>query len=220
MMIRTGMVNFSKGVLSARVWGRVDVAAYNAGLRQGENIVVLKHGGFTLRPGWRFVSEAEADGERVFSFQFSDQQPYALAFGQAYMQPMTQGGVVLEEELTILGATNTNPMVLRVDYHGYSVGDRWFVQGVAGALGGFLNGRVWRVVAVPDATHIAINLDGTALPFFTSATGGTTRVAPPPPPPPPPPVPPPIEPPVSPPVYSGGDGSGRFFIGHGGFVEP
>lgn len=204
-MLRVGLLNFSKGVLADHLLGRVDVAAYNAGLKQGENIVVLKQGGFTIRPGIRFISECLGDDERVIAFRFSDEQPYALAFGQEYLQPLSAGGVVTEEELFISGASNTSPMVLAVDNHGYSAGDMVFIQNVEGALGAYLNGRQWPVVASVDADHVSIDLNGTALPNFTAATGGIVRADPPAVPPAPPPTPPVYEPPP-PPVVTGPGG--------------
>lgn len=209
-MLRSGMVNYSKGVISPRLWGRVDVAAYNAGVKRGENVIIYKQGALGIRPGFRVVNEVLDGGEERFvSFQFSDEQPYALALGQEYMQPMTGGGVVLEEELVIEGATNANPMVLTAQNHGFAAGEEVFVLGVEGDLGGFLNERIWTVVASLTDDTFSIDLDGTALPAFTSATGGTVRVDPPDPVTPPPATPPVLVAPAPPPVYSGG-GGGRF----------
>lgn len=203
-MIRAPQLNFSKGVLSDRLLGRVDVAAYNAGVRQGENVIVLKQGALTFRPGFEIISECHAEGERLLPFQFSNEQAYALAFGPEYMQPLTDGGVVLEDELEIVGATNASPMVLEAQNHGFLPGDRVFIEGVGGALGVYLNNRVWPVVAGGDADHFAIDLDGTSLPAFTDSEGGITRADPLPDPPPVPPTPAPYVPPEPPPVYGGG----------------
>lgn len=203
-MLRAGLLNFSKGVLSEKLLGRVDVAAYNAGLKRGENVVVLKQGAITIRPGFTVINEALDPKEWLLPFQFSDEQPYALAFGQGYMQPLTAGGVVTEEELAIVGITNTNPAVIEAANHGYSAGDQVFLDTINGALGDILNKRIWSVVGSLDDDHFSILLDATALPAFTGATEGITRADPPPPPPPVPPTPPPYVPPDPPPVYGGG----------------
>jgi len=207
MAIRLAQANFSKGVLSARLLRRVDVESYSAGLRRGDNIIVRREGGFTIRPGFRYVDETLDDGEQLFPFTFSNEQTYALAMGQGYMQPLAYGGFLLETEFAIAGATKANPCVLNVVLHGYAVGDRVFIP--AGTVAGMtqLNGRVWTVTGVPDADHIAINANSTAWGTFTGATGGVTNVSPPPPPPPPPPVPPPVAPP-DPPIVGGGGGGG------------
>jgi hypothetical protein len=207
MGIRLAQANFSKGVLSERLIRRVDVESYAAGLRRGDNIIVRREGGFTIRPGFRYFDETLDDGEMFFPFTFSNEQTYALAMGQGYMQPTAYGGFILETEFAIAGATKANPCVLNVALHGYAVGDRVFIP--AGAVTGMtqLNGRVWTVTAVPDADHIAINANSTAWGTFTGSTGGVTNVAPPPPPPPPPPVPPPVPAP-DPPIVGGGGGGG------------
>lgn len=207
MAVRLAQANFSKGVLSERLIRRVDVESYGAGLRRGDNIIVRREGGFTIRPGFRYIDETLDDGEMLFPFTFSNEQTYALAMGQGYMQPLAYGGFLLQEELAIAGATKTNPVVLAIAFHGYDVGDRLFIP--AGSVSGMteLNGRVWTITAVPDAGHVAIDADGTAWGTFTGSTGGVTNASPPPPPPPPPPVPPPVAPP-DPPIVGGGGGGG------------
>lgn len=213
-MLRVGLLNFSKGVLGPQLHARVDVAAYNAGLKKGENIIVLKQGGFTIRPGFRFISAALDPDERVLPFQFSAEQPYALALGQETLQPLTAGGVVTERELQITGATSAEPVVLEAAFHGYAVGDQVFVQGVEGELGDLLNGRIWDVTVVPDANHLAIAANGSGLDAFTLAVGGVTNIAPPPAPPAPPPTPPPYVPP-DPPIVVGPGG-----VYDGGSADP
>ena len=203
-MLRAGLLNFSKGVLAEKLLGRVDVTAYNAGLKRGENIVVLKQGAFTIRPGFVAINEAPDPREWLIPFQFSAEQPYALAFGQGYMQPMTGGGVVLEEELAITNITATNPAVVTAANHGYSAGDQVFLDGINGGLGDVVNKRIWSVVGSLDDDRFTIGLDATALPGFSGASGGITRADPPPPPTPQPPPPPPYVPPEPPPVYGGG----------------
>jgi hypothetical protein len=203
-VLRSGLLNFSKGVISEHLLGRVDVAAYNAGLKRGENIIVLKQGAFTIRPGWRFISFAGGEGERVFTFQFSDEQAYALAFGDLYMQPMAGGGMVLEEELEITGATSADPIVITAAFHGYAAGEKVFIDGVAGAMGLYLNGREWDVVASLSDSTFSIDADGTGIAAFTTATGGITRVGAPPAPPAVPPAPAPYVPPDPPIVVNPG----------------
>ena len=217
-MFRSGLFNFSKGELAPALHGRVDVAAYNAALRKAENVVILKYGGITRRMGTRVAYEltAPAGGwdvpeaaARLIPFEFSIEQSYALLFTHAAMRPLALGGAVLEEELAIEGVTNAAQAVVTVSNHGYAVGDEWFPTGVAGALGEFLNGRVWKIVAVGDADHFTINANTVGLAAFSGATGGVVRPDPPPPPPPPPPVPPPYIPPDPPEVYNPGGGKWR-----------
>lgn len=204
-MLRAGMPNFSKGVLSERLHGRVDVAAYNAGLKRGENIVILKQGAFQIRPGFRYISDALGADERLIPFQFSLEQSYALVFGQEYMQPLTSGGVVLEQELEITAITNMVQARITAANHAYVIGDLVFLQGIDGGMGDFLNGRIWPVEQVFSDDEFSIRADTRDVPAFSGATGGITRADPPAPPPPVPPTPPVYEPPLPPDVYNPGE---------------
>lgn len=218
-MFRFGLNNFSKGEIAPQLYGRVDVAAYNAAVRKALNVVILKYGGLQRRMGTRVVYEirepaggwdAPDSAARLFPFQFSIEQTYALLFTQAAMRPMALGGAVLEEELAIAGITNEEQARVTVAFHGYSAGDEWFPTGIAGPLGEFLNGRTWLITAIVDANNFRINANTAGLAAFTSAAGGITRPAPPPPPPPPPPVPPPYVPPPDPPIAPPGRGGDGF----------
>ncbi|QNQ08292.1 ubiquitin-activating E1 FCCH domain-containing protein [Sphingomonas alpina] len=287
MAMRTGQPNFSKGEISEDLLARVDVAAYQVGLRRARNVTILKYGGVTKRPGTRLVaqvyadtSEARftgsimgavltvaADGDvtsgglavgqtitgtgiatgtiitgygtgngkagtyivspaqtpavgptsifatmpaavRLFPFQFSLTQTYALEMGQGYMRPAANGGLVIEEKLTIKAITLGTTTVIEADYHSYAVGDQVYFSGIESMTE--LNGRVARVLAV--ALHsFTIDVDSTGFTPFVpnSDTGGTTRVSPPAPPPPPPAVPPPSPPPPPPDVGGGGGFGGH-----------
>lgn len=198
MAFRKGLYNFSKGELAPELWGRTDIAPYSAGVRRARNVLILKYGGLTFRPGFEFVSPwyDETQDGRLFPFQFDEGksgQNYALEMGQGYMRPAAGGGMVVEEILAVQGATNTNPVRVTIPYHGYAVGDDWAVSGVLGMAE--INDQVWRIVAVPDANTFDIAADGRAWGVFTGDTpGGATRSAPPVPPAPPPTVPPVVQP--------------------------
>lgn len=206
-MFRHGLNNFSKGEIGPQLYGRVDVAAYNAAVRQARNVVILKYGGLQRRMGSRVVyeiREPEAgwsdpdSAARLFPFEFSIEQTYALLFTQASMRPLALGGAVLEEELAIEGISSAAQAVVTISFHDYAVGDEWFASGIEGEIGDLLNGRVWLIVEIVDGDNFRIDADTSGLDPFTAATGGITRVAAPDPPPPPPVVPPPYEPPPPP----------------------
>ena len=149
---------------------------------------------------------------RLMPFQFSLDQTYALEMGQAYMRPAALGGMVIEEKLTIQGITIGTTTTIQAAYHAYNVGDQVHFSGIAGTVE--LNGRVARVVSVPDPDmSFVVDVDSTGFTPFSADTGGTMRTGAPPPPPPPPPVPPPPPPPPPPDVGGGGGGGGGV---HGG----
>lgn len=213
MTFRKTQPNFSRGELAPDLYGRFDVDAYSAAVKTARNVVVLKFGGLTKRPGTRLVAEVldATDDNRLVPFQFSLTQTYALEMGQGYMSPCALGGRVLEAELAIVSISNAAEAVVSVDYHEMVIGDFVYITGVAGEIGDLLNGRAWQVQSVVDADNFTINADTSTLAAFTTATGGTTRVAPAPPPT-PPVVPAPVPEPDPPEVYYGG---GLDWLGNG-----
>lgn len=207
--LNIGQVNFSKGVLSKEIYARVDIASYNAGLKRGINVVLMKRGGFQNRMGTRFVYKLPGPG-RLFPFAYSLDQPYALAFTQGAMRPMAFGGMVLEEELKIENITSTNPAQVTIRYHGYAAGDQFLARNVAGEAGSIaeIAERVLTILSVIDEHNFTVDFDASGLSAFTDAEGGTVRTDPPAPPPPDPPVPPVVDPPTPPSTSGGGRRNG------------
>ena len=205
MAYRAGSANFSKGEISEELIGRVDVAAYQTALRRARNVVILKYGGVTKRPGTRLVAEVYdiTAPVRLVPFQFSLTQTYALEMGQGYMRPAANGGMVIEDKLTITAIVRGATTQIAAAFHDYHVGDQIYFSGVQGMTE--LNGKIGRVTAVADTGHFSVDIDTTGFGAFTTDDGGITRIAAPAPPPPPPPVPPP-PPPPSPPDTGGGGG--------------
>ena len=189
MAYRLSQANFCKGEIAEDLVGRFDVASYNTALRTAKNVVILKYGGVTKRPGTRFVSEVYADqGVRLMPFQYSLTQTYALEMGQGYMRAASAGGLVIEDKLTITSIVRGATTTIGAAYHAYSVGDQVYFSGVVGADD--INGKIARVISVVDANTFVIDLDTSAYNAFASDTGGITRTAAPTPPPADPVVPP------------------------------
>jgi len=204
--MRVGQANFAKGEISEELIARIDVPAYATALRRANNVTILKYGGVTKRPGTRLVSEVyDGTGDvRLAPFQFSLTQTYVLELGQAYARFAANGGLVVEEQLTItaitLGATTT----IEAAYHAFNAGDQVYFSQVEGTKE--INGRIGRVLLVIDDSHFVVDINSTGFSAFTGDDGGVTRTVAPPPPPPPPPVPPPA--PDPPPPDTGGGGGG------------
>lgn len=206
MAYRASLPNFSKGEIAPDLLGRFDVDAYSSSVRLARNVMVLKYGGLSKRPGTRLVAEVENPDEavRLMPFQFSLSQTYALEMGQGYLRVAALGGMVLNEELAITAITNAANAKITAAYHGYVVGDRVYLTGIAGALGDYLNGRIAKIVSVVSGNEFTIDIDTSGQAAFTAATGGITRSGAPGPDPTPPVVPPPVDPPPKPPVGGGG----------------
>lgn len=204
MDYRLAQPSFSKGEIAPDLYGRFDVDAYSQSLRLARNVVILKYGGVTKRPGTRLVAEVYDASQpvRLVPFKFSIEQAYALELGQGYMRVAAAGGLVLNEELAITGITNEAQARITAAFHGYSVGQAVFLTGIDGALGDELNFRFFTVLAVIDDNNFRISMSTVGMAAFTSATGGITRVVEPDPGPVDPVVPDPVEPP--PPPSTGG----------------
>lgn len=204
-MLRTGLFNFSKGEIAEELIARVDVPHYAASAKRARNVVILKYGGLTKRPGMRLVGEVynATQPTQLISFQFSLTQAYALEFGQGYMRPAAQGGFVLEAKSTITAITSAANAQITSALHGYAVGDQVYFSGVTGMTE--INGRNGFVLSVIDANNFTVGIDTTGFSAFTGDSGGVVNVAPPPPPPVVPP-PPPVIIPAPAPVLGGSGG--------------
>lgn len=76
---------FNGGEASPRIFGRVDLAKYPTMCETMENLFILPQGGFTRRPGTRYVASTKNDGEAYLrDFKFSEDQAYALELGDHY----------------------------------------------------------------------------------------------------------------------------------------
>jgi len=205
---RASQTNFSRGEIAPHLYGRFDVEAWGSAVRKARNVMVLKYGGLTKRPGTQLVGEVldKSAGNRLLPFQFSLTQTYALEMGQGYMSPIASGGRIVEVEIAITDVSNASQAVISAAFHGYSVGQQVYLSGIAGTLGDLLNGRTWTVAAVPDSGHFAINADTRTAGVFTSAEGGITRTTDPAPAPTAPPVPAPVPDPTPPVVVRPGQG--------------
>lgn len=228
-MLREGHLNFSKGEIAEELIARVDVPSYNAGVKTARNVIVLKYGGLQKRPGTRLVGKAfdSTLPVRLLPFQFSLTQAYALEMGQGYMRPAANGGLILEQPLTITAITKDANAQVTIAYHGYIVGNQIYFNNVLGMSE--INGLTGIVTSVIDANNFTVDIDSRTFSTFTGDSGGIVNVGPPPPPPPPPPVPPPPPPPPPPVVgpggsYTGGSGGsisgGGQAVGGGRVVNP
>lgn len=225
MAFRSEMPTFAGGEISPEIEARFDTAKYRTAVRRARNVLVRTAGGLTSRAGTHWVGEVKESDEacRLIPFTFSQDQSYAMLFGQAYMRPAALGGFVLEEELAITNITQGNPAIVTATLHDYNAGDDVYFKGVAGMTE--INGRTVRVLADLSANTFSIDLDTTGYGAFTSATGGITRTAAPDPPPAPPPVPPVVVDPEPPTPTDGAAGvaaSGEINYpgGHGLGPEP
>jgi len=95
--VTTIQTNFTAGVFSPRLFGRIDVAKYKNAAETLTNCVVQPHGGVYRRPGTKFINEVRtsADKSRLLPFEFNAEQSYCIEVGDEYMRFYTDQGAIL-----------------------------------------------------------------------------------------------------------------------------
>lgn len=85
--------SFAGGELAPSLYARTDQVKYTTGLRTCRNMVVLRHGGVSNRPGTQFIAEVKDSSKKVrlIPFVFNADQTYVLEFGNLYMRVIRQG---------------------------------------------------------------------------------------------------------------------------------
>lgn len=88
--------NFSAGEMSPRMYGRVDVARYNNGVKIMENCHPVVHGGALGRYGTVFIAPLRDENypARLVPFIYDRATAYLLEFGNAYMRVLKNGALV------------------------------------------------------------------------------------------------------------------------------
>lgn len=82
--------SFAAGELTPSLWGRVDMAKYQVGLKVCENFLIHPHGGVTRRPGTRYI--ANASGEcRLVPFIYNESIAYVIEMGAGSMRFIRDG---------------------------------------------------------------------------------------------------------------------------------
>ncbi len=165
--------SLNAGEFSPRLAARVDFDKYNKGLQLCQNLVPLVQGPVQKRSGSYFVTHSKDDGVvRTLPFQFSTDQAYVLEFGHEYVRFFSDEAIVVNLTRNIGSATQTNPVVISSTAHGFSNGDRVFIQGVRGQTQ--INNREFEVANVTSDTFELAGEDGTGHDVFDGlGTPGT-----------------------------------------------
>lgn len=91
---------FSGGEIAPFLYARVDQSKYQTGLRTLRNMICMRHGGVTQRPGTMFVGSTLNGGNavRLIPFIYNETglgQSYMLEFGNQYIAFYQNGAVVI-----------------------------------------------------------------------------------------------------------------------------
>lgn len=92
--------SFSGGELSPALFARTDQVKYSTGARTLRNMICMRHGGVTQRPGTQYIGTTLNGGNpvRFMPFIFNETgngQSYVLEFGNFYVAFYQNGGVVI-----------------------------------------------------------------------------------------------------------------------------
>lgn len=172
MLPRADMPTFAGGEISEKVSARFDTAKYATALRRARNCLILPEGGIYNRPGFEFVGEARDHSKPLWllPFAYSATQSYVHEHGDGEMRVIYGGGYVIQPELEIAAATNSNPLTVTIPNSGYLVGDDIQFDGVEGMVE--LNGLTLQITAVDGDVLTFGGVDSNAWGAFLGATGG------------------------------------------------
>ena len=90
--------NFTAGEVSPKLWGRVELEKYLAGLAIVENMIVQPHGGVIRRGGFHYITEVKDSSKvtRVVEFNYKNTYAYILEFGENYIRVYVNREQVLD----------------------------------------------------------------------------------------------------------------------------
>lgn len=112
--------SFAGGVLTPALYGRTDLQKYDVGASRLENMIVLRYGGATRRPGFRYVAKTQGGRKaRLIPFQYSTEQSYVLEFTEGFVRIFTQGGIVVKDG---------NPLTIPTEYKEADLPDIKYTQ--------------------------------------------------------------------------------------------
>jgi len=170
------LVNFAGGMLSKKLFGRVDLATYPLGKSISRNFIGEIQGPDTYRAGSRYVLPTRLnDVTTLVPFVFNDAEAYALAFSDGKFRVFTDGGVITEDPKTITGIVIGTGIITSAT-HGYSTGDQILIYDVVGTTE--INEKYFLVVKINANTYTLKDLDGVAINMsgYTSyVSGGKTE---------------------------------------------
>ena len=149
--------DFTGGEFSQYLLGRADANRYRTGLQECQNYYALPQGPMVRRPGMTHVHITKDNGVADLKpFKYSISQTYQIEFGDEYLRFYRNNGLLLESSKTISGVTTGSTTVVTATAHGFSNGNRVYIQSIvstgAGVLMEILNSREYVVANVTTDT--------------------------------------------------------------------
>jgi len=113
---RIHQASFVRGELDPKIVSRVDVVAYEQGLKKARNVLTLNQGGIERRPGTVYRATTPGNG-RLEPFIFSDDQEYIILFTNTVITIYSSNGTLLQT-ITSTGIATAELMELTVTQQG------------------------------------------------------------------------------------------------------
>jgi hypothetical protein len=98
--------SFAAGEIASSLYARADRAAFQTGLKQCRNFIVLRHGGAANRTGSQFIAEVKDSTTRTYlaKFVFNDEQAYLIEAGNGYFRFVREGAPIQVSGVTAWSA--------------------------------------------------------------------------------------------------------------------
>lgn len=113
--------SFAGGELAPALYGRIDLAKYDVGAATIENMIVLRYGGVSRRPGFRYVAQTYGNGKaRLLPFRYSSDQNYIVEVTAGQFRFYTEQGIVVDG--------NGNPYTVANDFTVSELADIKYTQ--------------------------------------------------------------------------------------------
>ncbi len=127
--------NFTGGVWSPELAGRIDLPQFKNAVKSMVNFLPIPRGGAKVRPGSLFVARTKYSDKatRLIPFEFNTEQSYMLEFGDFYIR-FFANGQRLETDSAVITNVSSNGGQIRVTSasHGFSNGDIIAIRNVKG----------------------------------------------------------------------------------------
>lgn len=170
---------FARGEVSPQMFGRVDLAGYEQGLRTLRNFTVRPEGSVSNRQGFAYLGNAlipTSKASILIPFIFSATQSYVLEVGNGSAQVYSNGAVVNGSAvLTVAGMTTSfflhpsgwRTIIQTTTPHGLTTGINVNISGVNGT-GAFAVNGTRPVFEIIDATHFTVPSPAAGTGAYTS----------------------------------------------------
>lgn len=151
-------VAFNGGELSPQVQMRADLDVFQRGCSLVENFDVDQAGGVSRRKGFRYLSLAQDEFSRVFSFRYSNEERFLVEVGWAYIKVFSVAGEILwltespysKESIKSLRTAQLNALLLFVSRENVPMQLRRDADGVWSFSEYTFKKRPWRHTGLRD----------------------------------------------------------------------